>query len=133
MSKPGRIIVRKKPKQHDEAVDSTLQFEKLLQRTSGIEHYSLRLYVTGTTARSSQAISNIRALCEEYLKDRYDLEVIDIYQKPTEAIGEQIIAAPTLVKRLPMPQKRMVGNFSDPEKILVGLELKTKRSGEEFK
>src|SRR5580765_7966368 len=66
-------------------------------------HYVLRLYVTGTTSQSTRAISNIRKICEEHLEGRYELEVVDISQHPTLAIGEQIIAAPTLIKKLPLP------------------------------
>jgi circadian clock protein KaiB len=105
-------------------VDSSAKFEKLLQKASRGVSYSLRLYVTGTTARSTQAISAIRKLCEEYLKGRYDLKVIDIYQQPTQAGDAQIIAAPTLVKEFPLPPKRLVGNLSNREKVIVGLNLK---------
>ena len=78
-------------------VDSTAIFEKLLKRADAVQQYQLRLYITGTTPRSSRAIANIRALCEEYLAGKYDLEVIDIYQQPDQAAKEQIIAAPTLI------------------------------------
>ena len=104
--------------------DSSAQFEQLLKDASGEQHYSLRLYVTGTTARSTQAVSNIRALCEEYLQGRYDLEVVDIYQQPMEAADEQIIAAPTLLKKLPKPPKRLIGDLSNRYKVIVGLDLK---------
>jgi circadian clock protein KaiB len=104
--------------------DSSAKFEKLLQKASRGASYTLRLYVTGTTARSTQAISAVRKLCEEYLKGRYDLKVIDIYQQPTEAGDAQIIAAPTLVKEFPLPPKRLIGNLSDREKVIVGLNLK---------
>jgi len=86
--------------------------------------YLLRLYVAGATPRSTQAIMNIKKICEEHLKGRYDLEVIDIYQQPVLAKGEQIIAAPTLVKKLPFPLRRFIGSMSDTERILVGLDLK---------
>lgn len=86
--------------------------------------YVLRLYVTGTTPRSQQAISNIRDICEEHLRGRYRLEVLDIYQRPTLAAGEQIVALPTLIKELPLPIRRFIGDLSDTEKILVGLDLK---------
>ena len=86
--------------------------------------YMLRLYVAGAPPNSTQAIMNIRKSCEEHLKGRYDLEVIDIYQQPTLAKGEQIIAAPTLVKQLPPPLRRFIGSMADVERILVGLDLK---------
>ena len=86
-------------------------------------HFVLRLYVTGNTVRSGQAIANIRALCDDYLAGRYELEVVDIYQQPKAAAKEQIIAAPTLVKELPTPVKRLIGDLSDRDKVLVGLNL----------
>jgi circadian clock protein KaiB len=116
----------KRQKLRKTPADASRKFESLLKAASAIEHYSLRLYITGTSARSTLAIANIRQLCEEYLPGHYDLEVIDIYQQPIEAMHEQIIAAPTLVKRFPMPPKRLIGNLSDREKIIVGLNLHAK-------
>lgn len=86
--------------------------------------YVLRLYVTGTTPNASRAIANIRKICEEHLQGRYDLEVIDISQRPTLAQGEQIIAAPTLIKKLPLPLRRFIGDMSQTERILLGLDLR---------
>lgn len=108
-------------------LDSAAAFEKLLKQTDAVQDYQLRLYVTGTTPRSSRAIANIRALCEEYLAGHYDLQVIDIYQQPDQAVEGQIIAAPTLVKQLPVPPKRLVGDLSDRGKVIVGLDLKAKK------
>src|SRR5262245_55841631 len=88
-------MIRKAP------LDSSLQFERLLQSKSVIKHYSLRLFVTGSTARSIEAVANIRRLCEEFLQGSYDLEVVDIYQQPGAALDHQIIAAPTLLKHTP--------------------------------
>ena len=102
-------------------------FEKALKET-GQAKYLLRLYVAGLTPRSTKAIANVKQICEEYLKDRYDLEVIDIYQQPKLAQGEQIIAAPTLIKKLPPPLRRLIGDMSDKEKFLVGIDLRPKRS-----
>lgn len=84
--------------------------------------YILRLYVTGSSARSLKAVYNLKKLCEEHLPD-YDLEVIDIYKNPDAAREEQIIAAPTLVKQLPKPLRKFVGDLSNTKKILVGLDL----------
>src|SRR5690242_3695668 len=89
--------------------------------------YLLRLYVTGTTSRSLAAVQNIKTICEEYLKGRYDLEIIDIYQQPALAEGEQIIAAPTLIKKLPLPLRRVIGDMSDFDQVLIGLDLRTGR------
>lgn len=88
------------------------------------DRYLLRLYVTGMTSRSERAVRNLQGICDEYLKDRYDLEVIDIYQQPVLAKGEQIIAAPTLIKKLPLPMRRIVGDMSNRERVLVGLDLR---------
>ena len=87
-------------------------------------HYVLRLYVTGTTRNSGRAIVNIRKICEQYLQGRYDLEIVDISQHPTLAEGEQIIAAPTLIKKLPLPLRRFIGDMSQTERILLGLDLR---------
>ena len=89
------------------------------------ERYVLRLYIAGMTPRSTLAIQNIRKICEEHLEGRYDLQVIDIYQQPVLAEGEQIIAAPTLVKKLPLPLRRFIGDMSQTERILVGMDLRT--------
>lgn len=86
-------------------------------------HYILRLYVTGSTPRSTRAIENMRRICATYLQGHYDLEVIDIYQNPAAAVDHQIIAAPTLVKLLPLPLRRVVGDLSNTEKVLAGLEI----------
>jgi circadian clock protein KaiB len=86
--------------------------------------YVFRLYVSGSTPRSTQAIRNIRKICEEYLTGRYDLEVVDIYQQPELAGEQQIIAAPTLIKSLPLPLRRFIGDLSQSEPVLVGIGLR---------
>ena len=88
--------------------------------------YVLRLYVAGMTPRSQEAIRTVTSICNERLKDRYELQVIDVYQNPTLAKGEQILAAPTLVKKLPLPLRKVIGSMADREKLLVGLDLKVK-------
>ena len=93
----------------------------------GKQKYVLRLYVAGMNPQSSQAIENITRLCEENLKGRYDLQIIDIYQQPKLAKGEQIIAAPTLIKKLPLPLRKFIGNMANEEKMLVGLDLRPKK------
>ena len=90
------------------------------------EAYVLRLYVTGLTPRSNLAIANVRKICDEHLAGRYELEVIDLYQQPKLAKGEQIIAAPTLIKTLPLPLRRLIGDMSNTEKFLIGLDLKAR-------
>jgi circadian clock protein KaiB len=101
-----------------------------LEKTARLDDdrkYVLRLYVTGTTSRSMRAVRNIKKICEEHLKGRYKLEVIDIYQNPVLAKGDQIVAAPTLIKKLPLPLRKFIGDMSDTERVLLGLELKTKK------
>ena len=88
--------------------------------------YILRLYITGSTSRSVLAITNLKKICEEYLEGRYELEVVDLYQKPSLAKGDQIIAAPTLIKKLPLPFRRIIGDMSNKEKVLLGLDLRDK-------
>lgn len=90
------------------------------------QQYTLRLYIAGLTPRSQEAIRSVTAICEEHLAGRCDLEVIDIYQHPVLAKGEQIIAAPTLIKKLPLPLRKIIGNLADKEKVLVGLDLRSK-------
>jgi circadian clock protein KaiB len=86
--------------------------------------YVLRLYVTGSTPRSTRAIANIRKFCEAYLDGCYDLEVVDISQYPSLAEGEQIIAVPTLIKKLPLPLRRFIGDMSQTDRILLGFDLR---------
>jgi circadian clock protein KaiB len=88
-----------------------------------IQRYTLRLYVTGMTPRSARAIENVRAICEKHLEGRYELQVIDIYQQPALASSEQIVAAPTLIKTLPLPLRRIIGDMSNEDRLLVGLDL----------
>jgi circadian clock protein KaiB len=85
--------------------------------------YILRLYVSGSSVRSMRAVYNLKKICEEHFPNDYDLEVIDIYKDPTAAREEQIIAAPTLVKQLPTPLRKLVGDLSNTQKVLVGLDI----------
>ena len=108
-------------------VDSAEAFENAIREADEKEKYILRLYVTGVTPRSQLAIANVKRICEEHLKGRYELEVIDIYQQPVLARGEQIIATPTLIKKIPTPLRRFIGDMADTEKILLGLDLIPKK------
>jgi circadian clock protein KaiB len=104
--------------------DQTAEFERaLLEAKQSKRKYVLRLYVTGNTPRSTKAIQNIRMLCEEHLRGRYDLEVIDIHQQPVLAQDEQIIAAPTLIKMMPRPLRKFIGDLSNTDRVLMGLDL----------
>jgi circadian clock protein KaiB len=93
---------------------------------SGNQKYVLRLYIAGMTPRSQEAVRTVTAICQEHLAGRYDLQVIDIYQQPVLAKGEQIIAAPTLIKKLPLPLRKLIGSMANEEKVLVGLDLREK-------
>ena len=86
--------------------------------------YVLRLYVVGATPGSQRAISNLRAICEAELAGRYELEVIDVYQQPVLGADQQVVAVPTLIKELPPPVRRLVGDLSDRERVLLGLDLR---------
>jgi circadian clock protein KaiB len=88
-----------------------------------VSRYILKLYITGLTPRSTRAVLNTKRLCDEYLNGRYDLEIIDIYQQPVLAKMEQLIAAPTLVKTHPLPLKKFIGDMTDTNRILLGLDL----------
>jgi len=103
---------------------ATEAFEAALKRVPlRRAKFILRLYVTGSSARSLKAIQNLKKICDEHFPDDYDLEVIDIYENPGIAREEQIIAAPTLVKKLPKPLRKFVGDLSNTKKILLGLDL----------
>jgi circadian clock protein KaiB len=105
-----------------EGKTATPAFEKGLA-DERLERYELRLFVSGMTASSLKAIQNIKQICRDHLAGRVDLEVIDVYQQPELGKSEQIIAAPTLIKKLPLPLRRFIGDLSDRDKILLGLNL----------
>ncbi len=119
---PDRGKKAERPAQERAKARATLDWEKTPD-----EKYVLRLYVTGMTPNSVRAIENMRAICGEYLEGRFDLQIIDVYKQPSLAKGEQIIAAPTLVKKLPPPLRRFVGDLSNTERVLLGLDLVPKK------
>jgi circadian clock protein KaiB len=96
------------------------------QPKAASSRYVLRLYVAGTSPKSVNAITNIKKICEENLQGHYELEVIDLYQQPQLAQGEQIIAVPTLIRKLPPPLHRIIGDMSNTERVLVGLDIRKK-------
>jgi circadian clock protein KaiB len=104
---------------------STEAFEEALEKTEDGK-YILRLYVAGMSPKSMQAIENIKRICEEHLPGRYQLEVIDVYQYPIFAKDGQIVAAPTLIKELPPPLRKLIGSMSNTERVLIGMDLKCK-------
>jgi circadian clock protein KaiB len=104
-------------------VSDTESFEKALAAVKA-QRFILRLYIVGATAASQRAVQNLSRICEDELAGRYTLEVIDVYQHPELAAGEQILAAPTLVRLLPEPIARLVGDMSDRDRVLLGLDLR---------
>lgn len=113
---------------------TTEKFERLAGRrrkgeTTG--NYQLRLYIAGMTDRSRFALKNIKKICEDRLKGKYDLEVVDIYQQPEASRKEQIIAVPMLVKQLPEPIRRLLGDLSDEEKVMIALDIQRPEKGKE--
>ena len=104
---------------------ATQAMQKALEE-SGKQKYVLKLYITGMTRRSQEALHNIKKIMHEQTGDNYELEVIDIYQQPTLARGDQIIAVPTLIKKLPQPLRRLIGDLSQEDRIILGLDLQPK-------
>ncbi len=102
---------------------SAQAFERSLAKAS-LQKYVLRLYISGMTPAATRAISNLRSICEQYLSGRYELQIVDVYQQPVLARDEQILAAPTLVKKLPLPLRRIIGDMSNKDRVLLGLDLR---------
>ena len=119
MNEKGISMTKKRTRTDLEALEAA-------SREAKEQQYILRLYIAGLTPRSQEAIRTVTAICEEHLAGRCELEVIDLYQHPVLAKGEQIIAAPTLIKKLPLPLRKIIGNMADKEKILVGLDLRSR-------
>ena len=103
---------------------TTTRPKRTTRRRKPRAKHVLRLYVTGVTGKSMRAIQNVRRICEEHLQGEYELEVIDLYKNLPLARGDQIIAAPTLIKRLPLPLRRLIGDMSDEARVLVGLDVR---------
>jgi circadian clock protein KaiB len=113
-------------------ISATKRFEEALasagKQGANQEKYVLKLYITGMTRRSQEALRNLDKVCKDYLGDNCELQVIDIYQQPALAKGDQIIAVPTLIKKLPLPIRRLIGDLSQEDRIVFGLDLKPKSS-----
>ena len=101
--------------------------EENANETAPERHYELRLYVAGQTPRSVEAFSNLQKICEEHLKGRYSIDVIDLLENPKLARGDQILAIPTLVRKLPEPIRKIIGNLADTERVLIGLDLRPRK------
>ncbi len=99
--------------------------EKAAPRKAATSRYILKLYVAGHSPKSVSAITNIKKICKENLQGRYELDVIDLYQQPQLAQGDQIIAVPTLIRKLPPPLRRIIGDLSNTERVLVGLDIRS--------
>ena len=131
-AKPGRALARKRSDRVSTASAPSGKRGSITGWTDADDgdvarqRYVLRLYITGLTTRSRQAIERVRAFCEQHLHGRYELEVIDIRQMPALARDEQIVATPTLIKVLPVPLRRFIGNLANVEKVLFGLDLREK-------
>jgi circadian clock protein KaiB len=91
------------------------------------QEWELRLYVAGMTPKCVEAFANLKKICEEHLRDRYDIEIIDLLENPQLARGDQILAIPTLVRKLPEPIKKIIGDLSNTERVLVGLDLRERK------
>jgi circadian clock protein KaiB len=100
------------------------QHENALADTSAAPIWDLRLYVAGQTSKSVAALANLKKLCEEHLAGQYRIEIVDLLQNPQLAAGDQILAVPTLVRKLPEPIKKIIGDLSNTERVLVGLDLR---------
>ena len=118
--KPAKVKAPETPKG-----DVTAEFEEALEKQK-TEHYVLRLYIAGNNLRSRIAVENVKTICEEYLKGRYELDVIDIYQDHSKNPVDIVLAAPTLVRKLPLPLRKVIGDMTRKEKVLVGLDLITR-------
>lgn len=135
VTKVAKKKVSKKVKKSSTSKDikkNKVSLKKVLKKINNLdltveetvkETYILRLYITGSTPQSQLALSNIKRICEEHLKNHYELQVIDIYQSPALAKNEQIIAAPTLIKILPHPLRRLIGDLSNEDRVLLGLDV----------
>jgi circadian clock protein KaiB len=108
----------------DTAVEAAVDPEPLAEVSDTDDmRYHLRLYVAGQSPKSLRAVSNLKRLCKERLDSRYEIEIVDLVQNPRLAAGDEIIAIPTLVRRLPQPMRKMIGDLSDSERVIVGLQL----------
>lgn len=120
---PGEVVgALSGPDDPENVLDVALEFERAIAHASD-QHYCLRLYIAGGTSRSMSALQRLKEICETYLQGRYELEVIDVYQTSPTVLTDNVVAIPTLIKQLPLPLRRVIGDLSDTEKVLLGLDL----------
>ncbi len=106
---------------------TTQQFEEArAKKRAKSDRYVLKLFVAGASPKSLRAIENIKRLCDDRLPGRYELEIIDVYNQPRLVVGDQIVAAPTLIKKLPAPIRKLIGDFSNEAQVLLGLDIENK-------
>ena len=110
-----------------DAIAMQLSEDRIAAPSSAAQTYQLRLYVAGQTPKSVLAFTNLKQICEEHLQGRYEIEIIDLLENPQLARGDQILAVPTLVRRLPEPIKKIIGDLSNTERVLVGLDLRVRQ------
>lgn len=122
MSPAAKVKAKKKTPSRPATAAAAARTE-IAKKSSEGQWWELRLYVAGQTLRSVEAFANLKRICEEHLKGRYRIEVVDLLVNPTLARGDQILAVPTLVRQLPPPMKKIIGDFSNTERVLVGLNL----------
>jgi circadian clock protein KaiB len=116
-------MARRKPAKRAKPVDSAADFERALESRDD-RQYLLTLYITGATPKSLRAIRSVKEICEKHLHGHYKLEVVDIYQQPEKAKSQDIVAAPTLIKQLPQPLRKLIGDMANTDRILMGLDLR---------
>lgn len=112
------------PQEKEKNPRDTTCYNLIIYMESSSETYELRLYVAGQTPKSVTALTNLKKYCEEYLKGRYKIEVIDLLKNPQLAEGDQILAIPTLVRKVPVPIRKIIGDLSNEERVLVGLDIR---------
>ena len=103
---------------------ATLKSEKITGKQPEVKKWELRLYIAGNTPRSMTALANLKKYCEEHLANQYSIEIVDLLVHPQLAAGDQILAVPTLVRKIPVPVRKIIGDLSNEEKVLVGLDIR---------
>lgn len=124
LKKPSATTLERKPLSMSPTIKTTVNAKKVKATALRPDHWNLRLYVAGQTPKSVAAIANLRRFCEEHLPDRYSIEVVDLLENPGQARTDQIVAIPTLVRKLPSPMRKIIGDLSDRQKVLLGFDIR---------